>query len=163
MMWTDDLKTEYETGRKRLQTYAGTLDTTDIHQKQEKSYVNGAIKNSREVEEWLETGRDPKAWKGIDKNAIYHRNSFDHLEGMDLIPDIKEELEAEPPPLHMTHEMKQQMANILITLSARERQCYIRHKAQGMSMAEIAQELEVSKASVQIYINRAKKKISEIL
>ena len=50
--------------------------------------------------------------------------------------------------------------NILLCLSHRERQCYLLHMAEGWSLQEIADELKISKSTVQKYVERAKNKIS---
>lgn len=49
--------------------------------------------------------------------------------------------------------------SILNRLSKREKECYLLHKTELLSMGKIANKLNISKSSVQIYIKRAKGKI----
>ncbi len=158
-LWADDLKCEYETGRKRITQHLKTLDKDNINEALEASYCNSAIRGSKEVEEWLMTGRDPKSYGGIDKRAIYNRNSFDTMEGMDLIPDITQQLDDGPAELSLTVDSKRKLTAIFTALSPRERQCYIRHKAQGMSYSQIGEELGISLWTVRDYVKRAEKKV----
>jgi RNA polymerase sigma-70 factor (ECF subfamily) len=108
--------------------------------------------------EWMETGRQPGTYKGIDKKNIYQRQSFAN---MDFIPDITEQLEEGPKQLFMTAEEKIILADIFASLSLRERQCYILHEGQKISMGKIAEELRLSKGSVQYYIQQARKKVKQ--
>lgn len=156
-LWADDLLHEYETGRKAVTSYAKQLDRTDPNNDNFLTLANSMIAGSKETEEWLSTGRDPRTYKGIDKRSIYHKNAWD---AMELIPDIRDQLEGDgPPELSLSVDSKEKLSRIFSALSPRERQCYILHNAQRLSMAEIAVELGVSKSAVQIYIKRAKEKV----
>ncbi len=60
----------------------------------------------------------------------------------------------------LTNELKEIIqADILSSFSLRERTCYILHEGQKMSMAKIADELGISKGTVQGYIEKARKKV----
>ncbi len=155
-LWADDLKSEYEAGRKTLIAYKTTLDRDNLHDEEYLTLANSMIAGSAQVETWLSTGRDPNAYGGIDKRAIYQRNSWD---AMELIPDIRDELSDGPPPLQLSVDSKEKLQRIFSALSPRERQCYILHEAQQLSMAHVAMELGISKATVQTYLKRAKAKV----
>lgn len=156
-LWADDMKTEYETGRKAVTRYKNELDRNDPQSEQLLTFANSMIAGSLESEAWLMTGRDPRAYKGIDKKSIYQRNSW---ESMDLIPDIRDELQSDgPPPLSLSVDDKEKLSRIFSALSPRERQCYILEKAQRMSRAQIALELGIAKSTVQTYVERAIKKV----
>lgn len=156
-LWADDLKSEYETGRKAVTRYKSELDRADPQSEQFLTLANSMIAGSLESEQWLMTGRDPRAYKGIDKKSIYQRNSWD---AMDLIPDIRDELTSDgPPELSLSVEDKEKLSRIFSALSPRERQCYILHNAQRLSMAQIGEELGLSKWTVRGYLDRAKKKV----
>ncbi|MFP3321857.1 sigma factor-like helix-turn-helix DNA-binding protein [Planococcus sp. SIMBA_160] len=47
------------------------------------------------------------------------------------------------------------MAEIFALLSLRERQCYILHESNGMSMGTIAEKVGIKRRTVQQYIERA--------
>lgn len=155
-LWADDLSTEYQHGRTLVSKHLRTLDKGNIHDAQEASFCNSMIRNSKEVEEWLSTGRDPKSYGGIDKRAIYQKNSWD---AMELIPDIRDELSDGPPPLSLSVDDKDKLRRIFSALSPRERQCYILHESQRLSLADVAMELGIAKATVQTYLKRANEKI----
>src|SRR5690625_7520250 len=74
---------------------------------------------------------------------------------MDLFPS----LDIEPEERTLDQEEKRAIINMLSDLSHRERQCYLLHMANGMSMQEIAVELDIKKPTVQKFIERAKNKI----
>lgn len=57
------------------------------------------------------------------------------------------------------NEQQKVLVDGIASFSLRERQCYILYVAQGMSMGDIAVELEVSKGTVQSHIERARKKL----
>jgi RNA polymerase sigma-70 factor (ECF subfamily) len=63
----------------------------------------------------------------------------------------------------LSEEQKNQIINILVELSHRERQCYLMHMAYGMSLTEIAEELKLKKRTVQQYIDRAKDKVKMLV
>lgn len=158
-IWADQLIEEYSKGKRKLRHYRSCLDETNPVDCEDAKMVSGMLEDIDFAIEWLETGRQPGTFRGIDKRAVYQRRS---LEAMDLIPDITEQLEdMNEKRLNMTREEKMILTDILSSFSLRERQCYILHTAQRMSMQRIADELGISKATVQIYINRARKKVLE--
>lgn len=156
-LWADDLISEYNDGRQQLRQSKSKLNLDDPIDQQDATQINSMISEMGFSIDWLATGRQPGMYKGVDKRAIYQRNSF---EAMDLIPDIRDELESEgPPALHLSVDDKQKLGRIFASLSHRERQCYILEKAQGMSRAQIAKELGIGKSTVQSYVERAIKKV----
>ncbi|RLJ90134.1 RNA polymerase sigma-70 factor (ECF subfamily) [Planococcus citreus] len=157
-VWADELLHEYSIHKKDLERRRDRLDRNDFHSKQDLTQINSMIESMNFSMEWLETGRQPGTFKGIDKKSIYQHQSFSN---MDFIPDITEQLEEGPKQLYMTAEEKIILADIFASLSLRERQCYILHYAGGISWAKIAEEIGVSKGTVQGYIKRAQKKINE--
>ncbi|PKH09848.1 sigma factor-like helix-turn-helix DNA-binding protein [Planomicrobium sp. MB-3u-38] len=155
-IWADDLLHEYGIGKKDLERRRDQLDRKNFLDKQDLTQINSMIESMAYSMEWMETGRQPGTYKGIDIKSIYQKRSF---ESMDIIPDITEQLEEGPKQLYMTAEEKIILADIFASFSFRERQCYILHEASGISMGTIAQELGLSKGSVQYYIQQARKKV----
>jgi len=152
VMKKDQLLKEYEQGINVLQDMKGQLDPTKITDKRDISLINGMIKDMSYAMKWMEEGREPESY-GDDKRSAYQRRVI--LE-MDLFPS----LDIEPTERILTEKEKQLIVDILIVLSAREKQCYLLHMAQGWSMGEIADELNLAKSSVQQFIQRAKKKVA---
>src|SRR5690606_14478724 len=95
-------------------------------------------------------------------DAIYHVRSYGN---MDLIPDIEEELRAENDinkrHVFMTKEEKIILSEILCSFSQRERICYLLHVGHNKSYGEIANELGISRSTVQTHITRAKAKVKQ--
>ncbi|MEN2468207.1 sigma-70 family RNA polymerase sigma factor [Ornithinibacillus sp. JPR2-1] len=150
--WADELIMEYEKGRKGLHSMKNNLGDTELD-KQDKTQINSMIGEMTEAIEWMKIGRRPGNRRGIDKRSAYQRRA---IVDMDLFPSM--DLESEQREL--TEDEKRAILNVLVDLSHRERQCYLLHMAQGMSMQEIADELGIKKPSVQKFILRAKNKIS---
>lgn len=151
--WADKLIHEYSEGKKELNALKEkSIDALDIKQ------INSMIDSMSYSIEWMSTGRQPGTYRGIDKKGIYQRQ---FVQSVECIPDITEQLESEPKQLYMTREEKIILADILAALSHRERYCYIMYVSQGLSMSKIAEEIGLSKATVQSYINRAKNKVKD--
>lgn len=157
-IWADDLLHEYGIGKKDLERRRDQLDRKNFLDKQDLTQINSMIESMAYSMEWMETGRQPGTYKGIDIKSIYQKRSF---ESMDIIPDITEQLEEGPKQLYMTAEEKIILADIFASFSLRERQCYVLHFGAGMSWMQIANELGVSKSMVQQSIRRAKHKVAK--
>lgn len=157
--WADQLLQEYEVGKKALAGMRDGLNRMDPSSAQDLTQINSMIDSMKFSMDWMATGRQPGNYRGADKKAIYQRQYF---ESMDLIPDIQEQLQdMGAKRLYMTQEEKMILSQIFGAMSLRERQCYILHVGQKMSMGKIAEEIGVSKATVQKYIGRAKEKVLE--
>lgn len=160
--WADELIQEYTAGRQDLKRRADRISRDNPVEMQDLKQINSMIESMTFSIEWMQTGRQPGTYRGVDEKAVYQRRSYENI---DLIPDIAEQLKEEgdinKKHLFMTREEKVIMADILASFSLRERQCYILHVGQKKSMSEIAYELGVSKSMVQQSIRRAKSKIKE--
>ncbi|GIN89867.1 hypothetical protein J22TS1_09180 [Siminovitchia terrae] len=158
--WADKLIQEYSDGKRQLLKASKNLDKKNLVESEYKTMINSMAEDMDFVIEWLETGRQPGTYRGVDKKSVYQIRS---LESMDLIPDIEEQLDDvnERKPL-MTKEEKNILQDILSSFFRRERQCYLLNVAQGMSWVAIANELGISKSSVQTHIKRARNKDKRI-
>lgn len=153
-LWVEKLLSEYNTGKNQLVKYRNSLDPQDKEQFEESLIVEGMISDMQFSIEWMQRGRRPGSRRGIDRKDAYPRAA---LMDMDLFPSIDIGLEE----FRISDERKRQVVEILLKLSKRERQCYLLHMVQGMSLAEIAGELDIQKASVQQFIVRAKSKVGQ--
>ena len=150
--WVDKLIIEYEDGRKGLNDMKEQLGDSELD-KLDKTQLNGMINDMSYSIEWMKKGRRPGNLRGIDKRSAYQRRI---LLDMELFPSI----DIQPKPRELTEVEKKAIINILVDLSHRERQCYLMHFANGWSLQEIANELNISKSTVQKYLERSKNKIS---
>ncbi|MFC5468427.1 sigma factor-like helix-turn-helix DNA-binding protein [Cohnella suwonensis] len=164
MTWVKKLKREYSEGKRQLVAYRDSLrqltDRDDEsflspeHQK-ELAVVEGMIADMNYAIEWMRTGRQPNRRRGVDIRDAYKRSI---LMDMDLLPAAPPEQET-----RITIAQKQAAVRVLMMLSPRELECYLLHMSNGLSLAEIAKEMKVTKRSVQDYIDRAKTKVAQAI
>lgn len=156
--WADELIPQYKEGRKELRVMERELSNGNID-RLDKAKINGAIDSMGYSIEWMETGRQPGVFRGIDKRDAYRSKQY---EDMDIIPDITEQLRTEREPLYMDQEQRQTLIQLFRNFSDRERQCYIMYEAEELSMQKIADRLGIKKRTVQQYIERARDKVKLI-
>src|SRR5690625_680445 len=121
---------------------------------------NRIINRVSKIINWIETVRNPYNQIGINIRYIYQTKSFDErFDSLQTIPDI---LDAAEEPFEITDDQKNTLVEIFKVLSDRERECFLLHIGQGWSMQEIADELNISKSTVQTHVERAKEKIEEL-
>ncbi|RKD75221.1 RNA polymerase sigma-70 factor (ECF subfamily) [Sinobaca qinghaiensis] len=160
MLFTDQLIEEYRENKRSLQQLTNTYGTKNPQDKEDKSKVNSMIDSMAFAIKWMETGRQPGLFRGIDKRGIYQQIE---LEEAYMILDIVEQIDINDKEIHLSDEQKQTLLQIFSNLSIRERQCYLMHVAEGLSMSRIANEIGISKRTVQQYIERAKQKVENIM
>lgn len=153
--WVDQLVKEYSDTKRQLEKYRDTLDREDLQQQNQLKTINGMVSDMQYAIDWMRIGRRPDSYRGVDITDAYSRSI---LMDMDLLPTRYDEPEQER---EITQEQKKRLVNILLQMSTRERQCYLLHMAQGMSLAEIAEELKMAKGAVQMYVRRAKSKVGQ--
>lgn len=169
--WADKLLEEYDQSLNDLRTQQKIAAAQDKRLKDsdepvfhkplldKKSVLNSMENSMVFAMDWMENGRNPDLKRGADKHAVYQRQFF---ESLDVIPDIAEQVyDINTKELHMTNAEKKQLAKIYSMWSHRERLCYIAHTVEQKSFQQIADELKVSKGTVQSYIQRARSKVKE--
>lgn len=152
--WVDRLIFEYTEGRKLLKVKSATSNEVD------RKRINSMINEMSDVIKWLKTGKDPYKFKSNERKSAYQRRvilDMDLFPSLDILPESYENTESGA----LTESQKELVAEILIELSWRERQCYLLHIANERTFQEISIELGITKSSVQSYIDRAKKKVSK--
>lgn len=138
--WVEKLIPEYAASTKPLEIYRRSLNQKDPNQKDESETVGGMISDLKFALSWMRRGRRPGSLRGIDRQKVYHRTATVEL----LEPE--EELE---------------LLDILLSMSIRERQCYLLHFSQGLTQNEIADILKLSRGAVQTFLKRAKRKVQQ--
>lgn len=151
--WVDTLIKEYTLGKKELEELRSKLDMENPVDYEDYKTITGMISDMEYSLDWMKRGRRPGNLRGIDRRSAYQRRV---LLDMDLFPSI----DLKPKQKYLTEEQKKQLIDILVELSNRERQCFIMHMAHGMTFAEISEELNLGRSTIQKYIERAKKKIN---
>lgn len=155
MHWVDKMLLEYKEGRRDLRKQLKGLGDTEQDQ-ETKSILNKMVDSMSFVIEWIETGRQPDTYRGIDKRSVYQRR---YLVDMNMFPT----LEIEPDNRELTNEEKEIITDILCLLSVRERECFLLSGAYQRTQEEIGEELGISRNTVKTNIERARRKINEYI
>ena len=138
-----NLIAEYTSGIRDLDRYRRSLDRTDIYQAEESRTIAGMLSDMRYSLEWMRRGRRPGSRKGAEKHDIYRR---------------RELIESMQP---MTPEEERRLIDCVAVMTERELTCWLLHMAHGLTQNEIAARLKISRASVRMYLDRAKRKVQE--
>ncbi|WP_152669189.1 sigma factor-like helix-turn-helix DNA-binding protein [Paenibacillus sp. DMB20] len=125
----------------------------------DKKVISGMISDCEYIIEWLETGRRPGNKRGIERRAAYQREKLvDPLRMQAYVRNTKA-----GGPSNLSDWERFQIEDALSRLSERERDCYTMAHGECFSFQEIADFLGISKGTVEEYIERAQRKISEDL
>lgn len=156
--WADELIDQYKVGREDLEFMQSELTDNEID-RLDNTQINSMVDSMSYSIEWMETGRQPGTYRGVDKRDAYRPKQYDE---MDILPDITEQLRKEREPLYMDREQRQALIQLFRNFSDRERQCYVMYEAEQLSMQKIADRLGIKKRTVQQYIERARDKVKLI-
>lgn len=123
---------------------------------EELEHIKGMISDVNYCIDWLHTGRQPNARRGIDRRSVYQRTVF-------MDPSI---MERYMRPVNsrsattLTEDQKHRLREVLEILSPRERECYEMHYGDGLPHSKIADLLNIPRANVGEYVKRAHEKVS---
>lgn len=159
MNWINQLIEEYQDGKNKLKDTYNNLNESE-KDNSDKILINSMLESMEFSLNWMKTGRQPGLEGGIESRSVYQKKLY---ESMDIIPDITEGLIEEREKLYLDTKQRELLLKLFNTLSDREKQCFILHEAEQLSMSEIGKKLNVSKTTVQSYINRARKKVEEVI
>ncbi|QMV44457.1 sigma-70 family RNA polymerase sigma factor [Cohnella cholangitidis] len=152
MTWVKDLIKDYRKSRSMMIKYRDSIDP--LAEWQEVDLVQTTVASMNYAIEWMRTGRQPYSRRGVDRRKIYHEP---YVLDKDLFPSLQDPEPANEP--RYSSEERRIALELIRSMTDRERDCFLLHAAQGLSMAAIAKELKISKRTVQQSIDRAKKKI----
>jgi len=144
----------YKFTRRRLKA----LRTLNIDNT-ERQIIGEMMTDCEYVIQWLQYGRRPGNRRGIERRAAYQREQ--------LIDPIRMQAYVSSntagSPANLSEWQRSQLEDALKRLSPRERECYTLAHGECFSFAEIGEMLHITKSSVETYVSRAQKKISENL
>ncbi|AOH54518.1 hypothetical protein ABE28_009155 [Peribacillus muralis] len=148
-----EYKRSLREARKMLKTIDSKLDPSLID-KEDKGLINNIISDLEYAIEWLKSGRNPDARRGIDKNGVYLTDPG----VLDILPVqvVYKELSKELPSFE-----RELIEDALCTLSDREKDVFMMIKVEGLTFDNTADLLGVKKSTVQTHLERAEKKINE--
>jgi positive control factor len=125
----------------------------------DKKVISGMKSDCEFVIEWLTTGRRPGNKRGIERRAGYEREV--------LLDPIRMQAFASNSkagsPANLTDDQRFQLQYALDQLSERERECYVLAHGECFSHNAIAKMLDVSDGTVSEYVQRAQRKVSELV
>ncbi len=123
--------------------------------------ICGGIQSDLEYAiQWIETGRQPGALRGIDRRSVYELTY--HMDPAKLerfarsANQYEEEIEA---PL--SDKDKYRIEDALSVLTTDEKEVFLMHHVQLLSIGEIAKLKKLAKSTIQKQLERGKKKITE--
>ncbi|MGO4498831.1 sigma-70 family RNA polymerase sigma factor [Paenibacillus sp. 2RAB27] len=121
--------------------------------------INEMVADCEWTIEWLDSGRRPGNKRGIERRAAYQREKL-----MDPVRmQAYKSQSSAGSPANLSDWQRFQIEDALSRLSDRERECYVLAHGECFSFSEIAGMLGVSKGTVEVYVTRAQKKISDDL
>jgi RNA polymerase sigma factor (sigma-70 family) len=132
-----------------------------------KSSDNGAFAELQQIKEmlsdtnfvieYLHTGRRPGNMRGIERRSAYQREIL--VDPMKMQAYVSHSSAGSPTNLSEWERM--QIEDALSRLSAQERVCYEMKHGEGYSFKYIADQMGLSPSTVENYVLRAQKKVSE--
>ena len=127
--------------------------------KSEHEIVGGMISDLEYTIEWIETGRKPGAKRDIDRRSVYELTY--HMDPS-VLENYARNIEPEETEEYEVSDWdKVRIDDALSVLTDSEKDVFLMHHAQQLSLEQIAAYRNVKKTSVQNQLERAKKKIIE--
>ncbi|AIQ45606.1 hypothetical protein R70723_06625 [Paenibacillus sp. FSL R7-0273] len=143
--WIETLIGQYAAETHVLERYRDTLDLSVPAAAEEAETVSGMLADMRYALTWMRRGRRPGSRRGAERTDVYRQR------------EIYIKLSAR----EITEAERLRLVDALLSLSDRERTCFLLHMAQGLTLQEISDKLELSKNTVRMYVDRAKHKVSK--
>jgi RNA polymerase sigma-70 factor (ECF subfamily) len=148
-----ELKLSYRKTLRNLQQALATCGDED------RIIIEGMVSDVNLAIEWMHTGRRPGNKRGIERRAGYQKEKL-----MDpVLMQAFVSHSSAGSPANLTDWQMYQIEDALSRLSERERECYVLAHGGCFSFTEIADMIGTTKGSVETYVKRAQKKISEDL
>lgn len=147
MTWVDDLIRQYNAEVRQLEEHRQTLeagDACDVRAQEDAVTVSGMLSDMRYALDWMRRGRRPGSRRGAEQHDVYRRRELLAKASGIVNPDEHRNL-----------------IECVAVMTERELTCWLLHMAHGLTQNEIADRLGVSRASVRIYLERAKQKAQE--
>ncbi|MGG3452080.1 sigma factor-like helix-turn-helix DNA-binding protein [Domibacillus aminovorans] len=120
---------------------------------QDKTLINSMISETEFAIQWMVSGRNPDARRGVDRTGAY---TLDPKLIEAVVPNraIMEEWK-------ITADEQWLLDDVLGDLTVRERDVFTLVRAEGLSFEYTAELLGITKSSVQTYLERAERKIED--
>lgn len=149
---------EQQEDNKSMESIIDKIDELSTLQT-DRRIINEMVADCEWTIEWLESGRRPGNKRGIERRAAYQREKL--MDPIRMQAYVSQS--SAGSPANLSDWQRFQIEDALSRLSERERECYVLAHGECFSFSEIAEMLGVSKGSVEVYVTRAQKKISDDL
>ncbi len=134
-----------------------------VHQlRQDKSIINSWISNLEYALEWMQSGKQPGAKRGIERRAAYERNRpFDPILMQKFFRSEENvySWDREEKESLISAEDRERIEEALHTLSPIEKEIYLMVRGRSFTWGKAAKELKITKSRVQGALLRADAKI----
>jgi positive control factor len=131
---------------------------------QDKSLLNGMIRDLQYAIEWMEKGRQPGNKRGVERLAAYQRERpFDPLLMQRFFRSQDESYAWDDAEIESVISSAEQemIEDALSVLTEKEKEVYLMSRGHCLSYGQIANYLCISSSSVQTMIERSEKKIAK--
>lgn len=118
------------------------------------SQYNLMISSLQYIIRWIDHGRQPNALRGADKKEAILMNNV-------KLSVLGEPLPSTTLPSNVDIRDQERIEDALSALTKKERDAYVLHHAEQLSMKRISKLMNVEKSTVQGHIERAEKKIKK--
>lgn len=147
---------EYRESLKLVNKAKNKLPSDDL----DKSTLGGMSSDLQFAIQWMRTGKNPNARRGIENEIAYKRE----IPFSQLSHEVQSRLELTESRARSVSETDQQMIHsVLELLTERQRDVYIAIKGKCLTYEQTAEILKISKPSVQHHFQRSEKKIKTAL
>jgi RNA polymerase sigma-70 factor (ECF subfamily) len=138
---------EYKQSIREMKAAYASADPEDM------KIIGGMIRDMEYVIQWMENGRDPER-KHVDaeRTRVY-------LSDPAMMDAVQYDVLDKEAHNEISQADRERIEDVLCELTRREKEVYILAKVEMFSYGKIAELLDMSKASVQNYMNRAVNKI----
>ncbi|GAF65232.1 putative RNA polymerase [Bacillus sp. TS-2] len=145
---------EYKGHYRRLEQYKNRA------LEHEQKIVSGMLSDLRYSIDWMSSGREPGARRGIERRAVYQRELLMEPAMLQVVSDHCRLNERENCLEEEEREALESKINeILSKLTEREKDIYLMSRVNLLSYQQIASLLSVSKSTIQKTLERAEMKI----
>ncbi|MDF2649634.1 MAG: sigma-70 family polymerase sigma factor [Paenibacillus sp.] len=125
----------------------------------DKPMIKEAMSDITYAINWMHTGKQPGNKRGIERRSAYQREKL-------MDPVRMQSFVARTNAggvSNLTDDQRYQIEDALCRLSPQERACYEMKHGQGFSFKYIPKLLNIERGTVESYVNRAQKKVSQDL
>jgi positive control factor len=125
-----------------------------LQDKEDINVIDSMISDLEYALDWMRSGRNPDAKKGVDKKGVYLTDPriLDTLSAQNIYKTMAKEI---------TDFEREIIEDALCTLTSREKDVFLMVKVEGLTYENTADLLGVKKSTVQTHLERAEKKIEE--